>query len=81
MDTLNKLPEEFLYYIWENKLFDQNNLITTEDKRLIIIEIGKHNSDSGPDFFNAKVKIEDTIWAGNIRLFQYFFMCGITFNI
>ncbi len=27
-----------------------------------------HNTDAGPDFFNGKVKIGKTIWAGNIEL-------------
>jgi len=26
------------------------------------------NTDSGPDFFNAKIKINDTVWAGNIEI-------------
>lgn len=33
-----------------------------------ILDAGLHNSNAGPDFFNARVKIGDTIWAGNIEI-------------
>ncbi|NQU53483.1 MAG: DUF2851 family protein [Bacteroidetes bacterium] len=68
MSTPNSLPEEFLQYIWENKLFLCNNVKTTSNEVVEIIDVGKRNTDSGPDFFNAKIKIEDTIWAGNIEI-------------
>ncbi len=62
------MPEEFLQYIWESRLFAVENLKTTEDNGLEILNQGKRNTDSGPDFFNAKIKIDDTIWAGNIEI-------------
>ncbi|MCF6332530.1 MAG: DUF2851 family protein [Draconibacterium sp.] len=68
MSALNNLPEEFLQYIWENKLFIAENLKTTIGEVVEIIEVGTRNTDSGPDFFNAKIKIGDTIWAGNIEI-------------
>jgi len=68
MTTPDKLPEEFFQYIWENKLFTIENIKTTTGESLKIINVGKRNTDSGPDFFNAKIKIENTIWAGNIEI-------------
>ena len=68
MNTPNKLPEEFLQYIWENKLFSTENLLTTSQENINIIDVGRRNTDSGPDFFNARIKIDDTIWAGNIEI-------------
>ena len=62
------IPEEFLQYIWENKLFHTENLHTTANEKTEIISVGQRNSDSGPDFFNAKIKIGDTIWAGNVEI-------------
>lgn len=64
------MKEEFLQFIWKYKLFSQSRLITTEGKKLEIINTGQHNTDSGPDFFNARVRIGETIWAGNIELHQ-----------
>jgi len=68
MSTPRNMPEEFLQYIWESRLFTVENLKTTENNQLEILNQGKRNTDSGPDFFNAKIKIDDTIWAGNIEI-------------
>ena len=62
------MPEEFLHYIWEQKLFETQNLATSNGQTLEIINVGKRNSDSGPDFFNAKIKIDGTVWVGNIEI-------------
>ncbi|NCB08392.1 MAG: DUF2851 family protein [Bacteroidia bacterium] len=62
------MSEEFLQYIWGNRLFTTENLQTTAGEPLEIIDVGKRNHDSGPDFFMAKIKINDTIWAGNIEI-------------
>ena len=64
------MKEEFLQFIWEHGLFSKNDLKTTEGKRLEIISLGQPNLDSGPDFFNAKIRIDQTIWAGNIEIHQ-----------
>ncbi|MCD4663778.1 MAG: DUF2851 family protein [Bacteroidales bacterium] len=61
------MTEEFLYYIWKFRLFDQNINLTTGEN-IKIIDVGVHNLDSGPDFFNAKIKIGNTTWAGNIEI-------------
>ena len=62
------MPEEFLQYIWENQLFFKNELQTIDCQQIEILDVGRRNSNSGPDFFNAKIKIEETVWAGNIEL-------------
>lgn len=62
------MQEEFIHYIWENKLFFKENLKTTDGEPLEIIDTGKRNRDSGPDFFNAKIKINHTLWAGNVEI-------------
>ncbi|WP_346862980.1 DUF2851 family protein [uncultured Draconibacterium sp.] len=68
MNTSKNMPEEFLQYIWENRHFYTEKLRTTDKQPLEILNPGKRNSDSGPDFFNAKIKIDNTIWAGNIEI-------------
>ncbi|WP_319591148.1 DUF2851 family protein [uncultured Draconibacterium sp.] len=62
------MPEEFLQYIWQNRLFTTSQLQTAEGDKLEVIDQGRKNTDSGPDFFNAKIKINDTTWAGNIEI-------------
>jgi len=62
------MTEEFLQYVWENKLFKIKDLITSQNDKLEILDVGKRNSDSGPDFFNGKIRINETVWAGNIEV-------------
>ena len=66
--THQKMTEEFLQFVWEQKLFNTGNLKTVTGKTLEIIEAGTLNTDSGPDFFNARIKMDNTIWAGNIEI-------------
>ena len=54
--------EQLLHYIWKHKLFPLRRLETTDGLGVEVIDPGLHNSDSGPDFFNAKVKIGGTMW-------------------
>ncbi|MGB3948285.1 MAG: DUF2851 family protein [Bacteroidia bacterium] len=62
------MTEEFLHYIWKFKLFNQLDLKTTSGETIEIIKAGTHNFDSGPDFFNAQLKIGETLWAGNVEI-------------
>ncbi|MGZ3757010.1 MAG: DUF2851 family protein [Mucilaginibacter sp.] len=60
--------EDFLHYVWKFRLFDRADLQTTDGESIEIYSAGVHNTDSGPDFQNARIKIGDTMWAGNIEL-------------
>lgn len=62
------MQEEFLWHIWKFRLFDASNLSTVSGEKLQIIKTGEHNTDSGPDFFNARIKIGNTEWAGNVEI-------------
>ena len=64
------MSESILHYIWHHKLFPARDLKTTENEPVEIINVGQHNTDAGPDFFNAKIKIGDTVWAGNVEIHQ-----------
>ncbi len=62
------MNEAFLYHIWKFRLFNQHNLMTTDGQPLHILKTGSRNDDSGPDFFNARIKAGDTEWAGNVEI-------------
>ena len=62
------MKEDFLHYIWKTKRIQQDELLTTDNETLQIIQFGHHNHDAGPDFFNGKIKIGDTIWSGHIEI-------------
>ncbi len=64
------MKEEFLQFIWEHGLFHRTDLKTVDGKPIEIISTGRQNSDSGPDFFNARIRIGETVWAGNIEIHQ-----------
>ena len=61
------MREEFLYYIWENRLTDKD-LKTTEGEAVEVVATGYRNTDSGPDFLEAKIQIGDKLWAGHVEI-------------
>ena len=61
------MKEELLHYIWKHELFEKN-LTGNNGEAVKIIDAGQYNNDAGPDFVNARVIINDTIWAGNIEI-------------
>ena len=60
--------ERLLHYVWKHKLFPLAPLSTTDGQRVEVIDPGLHNTNAGPDFFNAKVRVGDTLWVGNVEL-------------
>ena len=62
------MKEVFLQYIWANSLFNKKGIRTLSGQKLEIIDIGQLNRDAGPDFFNAQLRIDDLIWAGNVEI-------------
>lgn len=62
------MNEEFLYYVWKYKIFTDINLQTSYAKQVSILKTGIHNKNSGPDFLNAQVKIDEQLWAGNVEM-------------
>ena len=60
--------EQLLHYCWKHKLFPTNQLTTTDGRRVEVVDTGLHNHNAGPDFFNAKVKIDETMWVGNVEI-------------
>lgn len=65
------LKEDLLQYLWNIADFDIQNLMTSDGQPIQIIERGVLNRDAGPDFLDSKIKINNTIWAGNIEIHKY----------
>ncbi|BDS13672.1 DUF2851 family protein [Aureispira anguillae] len=68
MPNLTSFPETFLHYIWKLKLFNFKDLKTSDNKAIRLLNVGVHNHHAGPDFSNARIRIEDTLWAGSVEL-------------
>lgn len=62
------MDEKLLQYIWKHKLFDTTQCYTTSGEKISIVSLGEQNFNSGPDFFNAKIKIDNTLWAGCVEI-------------
>ena len=60
--------EALLHYCWKHKLFPLEPLTTTDQLPVEVIDPGLHNRHAGPDFFNAKVKVDGTLWVGNVEI-------------
>lgn len=61
------MKESFLYYLWENRLIT-GTLKTTSGVPVEIINPGFRNTDSGPDYLEAKIKIGGQLWAGHVEI-------------
>lgn len=62
------MSESFLHFLWRWKRFDSNKLQTTSGLPLDILSPGEWNRHSGPDFFNARIRMDGALWAGNVEL-------------
>lgn len=60
--------ENLLHYVWKYKLYHNLPLTTTNGEHVDVLDAGFHNPDAGPDFFNAKLMIGSTLWAGNVEI-------------
>lgn len=62
------MKENLLHFIWKLKLFSCKNLQTINGEIIEIISAGIENSNSGPDFLNARIAINNQVWAGNVEI-------------
>jgi len=62
------IKEELLHYVWKLKSFDHTHLKTVDGLELTIIHPGYHNHDAGPDFLDAKIEVDGTLWAGQVEI-------------
>lgn len=62
------MTERLLQYIWQFQYFNKSNLQTTEGQALQVIQAGTYNTNQGPDFLNANIRIGNTTWAGSVEL-------------
>ncbi len=62
------IMEQLLHYLWKYRLYRSSGLVTTRGDALEILDPGIENTDAGPDFFNAKIKLNGTVWAGSVEI-------------
>ncbi len=62
------MHEDFLHYLWKYQLFSNRENLSLAGEKVEVVHPGEHNSDAGPDFFNARVRMGDTLWVGNVEI-------------
>ena len=62
--------EQLLHYVWKHKIFPLKELKTTTGQQVEVIDTGLANTDAGPGFFNAKLKLDGVLWIGNIEIHE-----------
>ncbi len=62
-----EISEELLHHVWKHRLF-RSPLVDLDELPIDLVDPGQHNRDSGPDFFNARIRSEGILWAGNVEI-------------
>ena len=59
--------EKLYQYLWKSRMFGRR-LVESGGAEVEVIDPGRLNTDSGPDFFNSKIRVGGTEWAGNVEI-------------
>jgi hypothetical protein len=62
------MQEDFLQYLWKYGLFPSDQLRTQNGEKVEVLSTGQINSDSGPDFLYARIRIDSTVWVGHVEI-------------
>lgn len=72
MEKNVKVHEKFLYEIWKDQKFE-NELLTGDGEKITIVDSGQENTElGGPDFKNARVKIGNITYNGDVEIDSYY---------
>ncbi|MFN7748682.1 MAG: DUF2851 family protein [Cyclobacteriaceae bacterium] len=62
------MTESFLHYIWQMQYFDKNDLCTVDDEPVTVFQPGFLNTNAGPDFSQARIRIGSLDWSGQVEI-------------
>ena len=62
------MTEDFLHYIWKYRLYRTPVLRTTAGESLEVLHPGQHNMHAGPDFMDARIRLDGRLWAGQVEV-------------
>ena len=62
------MREDFLHYVWQHQYFDKLDLRTVDGEEIQVLRPGHRNSDAGPDFLNARLRLGDVEWNGAVEI-------------
>ncbi|MGK0376719.1 MAG: hypothetical protein ACJA1Z_000517 [Patiriisocius sp.] len=62
------MNEDFLHYVWKFQKLTSLELSTVAGNSLQVLNVGQHNHNAGPDFFNGQIIINNQKWAGTVEI-------------
>ena len=62
------IHERFLRHIWSNQYLSHTQLQTVDGRNVNVLSPGDLNLDGGPDFSNARVKIGEKTYLGDVEI-------------
>lgn len=62
------MTEFFLHYLWRFQLFVGAPLCTIQGEPIEVLNPGTSNTNGGPDFWNAHLRIGTTEWMGQVEI-------------
>jgi len=62
------VPEALVHDLWAQQRFDTEDLATTNDAPVTVRDPGTLNTDAGPDFRNAHVRLGGMDWRGHVEI-------------
>ncbi len=68
LDPTFPYGEDLMQFIWEQRLFEQHALRTTDGRPVEVLRPGRIQRDSGPDLVDAQLRIDGQLWAGTVEV-------------
>lgn len=65
---MNQINESFLQFVWKTQAINQTQLFTSTGDKISIFKPGIFNTDAGPDFYQAHIKIGEIDWFGSVEI-------------
>ncbi|MEP7196732.1 MAG: DUF2851 family protein [Saprospiraceae bacterium] len=62
------MGEGFLTYLWKRNIWLNLNIQTTDGSKIEVQYPGELNTNQGPDFSFAKLKIGEILWVGHVEI-------------
>lgn len=62
------MNEAFIHYVWQCQYFSKIDLYANTGEAVHIFHPGMRNTDAGPDFLNARIRVGEIQWIGNVEI-------------
>jgi len=64
----HNIHERFLRHIWSQQYLQHSALKTLDGRALRVLQVGKLNTEGGPDFRDATIKLGGTTFCGDVEI-------------